>query len=76
MRWFTVVYTQITPSGRKLVRAATGEQREKPRLPGTLREWHWRAMAQAWEARPDGVSEEGHISYGGISWNTWLRLRV
>ena len=38
-----LVYIQITPAGRKLVRCATGEQREKPLPLGTLREWHWKA---------------------------------
>jgi len=31
-----LVYIQITPAGRKLVRSATGEQREKSLPPGTL----------------------------------------
>jgi hypothetical protein len=44
-----LVYIQITPAGRKLVRSATGEQREKALPPGTLREWHWRAMVEAWK---------------------------
>ena len=38
-----LVYIQIAPARRKLVRSATGEQREKPLPPGTLREWHWKA---------------------------------
>ncbi len=48
-------YVQITPAGRKLVRQATSEQREKPLPAGTLREWHWKAMALAWASRPAGV---------------------
>ena len=66
---------QITPKGRKLVREATGQQREKPLPPGTLREWHWRAMAEAWKARPQGLKSDGTSEYGGIGWPTWLRLR-
>lgn len=69
-----LVYVQITPRGRKLVREATGEQREKPSPPGTLREWHWKAMAEAWKARPAGIMAE-YGDYGHISWNTWLRIR-
>lgn len=70
----TSTYVQITPAGRKLVRQAMGEQREKVLPTGTLREWHWKAMALAWSARPAGVKDEDS-SYGHISWNTWLRLR-
>ena len=71
------VYIQITPAGRKLVRAAIGEQREKPLPPGTLREWHWKAMVEAWKGRPKGVMASGgwYGNYGDIGWNTWLRLR-
>jgi len=67
--------TQITPQGRKLVREATGAPREKSLPPGTLREWHWRAMAEAWKARPAGLQSVAGSDYGHISWNTWLRLR-
>ena len=65
---------QITPAGRKLVRSATGAEREKALPAGTLREWHWKAMAVAWKARPQGVQSDAP-GYGGIGWNTWLRLR-
>jgi hypothetical protein len=68
-----LVYVQITPKGRKLVRAATGDQREKSLPPGTLHEWHWIAMVKAWKARPQGVKDENGY-YGHIGWNTWLRL--
>ena len=65
---------QITKEGRALVRSATGAQAYRPGAPGTLREWHWKAMVEAWKARPAGVqSENGY--YGHIGWNTWLRLR-
>ncbi len=72
-----LVYIQIAPKGRKLVREATGEQREKSLPPGTLREWHWRAMALAWKSRPEGVIASGgwYGDYGSIGWKTWLRLR-
>lgn len=69
-----LVYIQITPKGRKLVREGTGAKPERALPPGTLREWHWRALALAWQSRPAGVqSESGY--YGHIGWNTWLRLR-
>jgi hypothetical protein len=64
----------ITPAGRKLVREATGAKAYRPGSSGTLREWHWRAMAKAWKARPAGVKDENGY-YGHIGWNTWLRLR-
>ena len=68
---------QINKEGRKLVRAATGEQREKALPTGTLREWHWKAMAMAWKDRPEGVMAHGgwYGDYGRIGWKTWLRLR-
>ena len=65
---------QITKEGRALVRSATGAKAYRPGAPETLREWHWKAMVEAWNARPAGVeSENGY--YGHIGWNTWLRLR-
>jgi hypothetical protein len=72
-----LLMVQITKEGRKLVRAATGEQGKKALPAGTLREWHWKAMAMAWEGRPEGVMASGgwYGDYGRISWNTWLRLR-
>ncbi len=66
---------QITPAGRKLVRSATGAKAYQPGSPGILREWHWRAMAEAWKARPVGLTSEYGEDYGHIGWNTWLRLR-
>jgi hypothetical protein len=66
---------QITPAGRKLVRSATGAQAYQPGSPGTLREWHWRAMVEAWKARTDGLKSEYGEDYGHTGWNTWLRLR-
>jgi hypothetical protein len=70
----TQTYVQITPAGRRLVRAATGKSREKALPAGTLREWHWKALALAWAARPAGLPGESGV-YGHIGWNTWLRLR-
>jgi hypothetical protein len=66
------VYVQLTPKGRKLVREAL-QQKPERMPPGQLREWHWRALAEAWKARPEGVKDENG-SYGHIGWNTWLRL--
>jgi hypothetical protein len=69
-----LLFVQITPKGRKLIRTVTGEQREKPLPAGTLREWHWRALAAAYAARPAGLEQDAG-GYGHISWRTWLRLR-
>ncbi len=68
---------QITKDGRALVRTATGAKAYRPGAPGTLREWHWRAMAEAWKGRPEGVMASGgwYGDYGHIGWNTWLRLK-
>ncbi len=64
---------QITKEGRALVRSATGVKAYRPDAPGVLREWHWKAMVEAWKARPAGVKDEN--SYDGhIGWNTWLHL--
>jgi len=72
-----LLMVQITKEGRKLVRSATGEQSKKALPAGTLREWHWRALAEAWKGRPEGVMASGgwYGDYGNVSWNTWLRLR-
>ncbi len=65
---------QITKEGRALVREATGAKAHRPGEPGMLREWHWKAMVEAWKSRPAGV-ESVNSYYGHIGWNTWLRLR-
>ncbi len=65
---------QITKEGRALVRSATGAKAYRPGAPGTLKEWHWKALVEAWKARPEGVQQENDY-YGHIGWNTWLRLR-
>jgi len=70
-----LISLQITPAGRKLVRQALSIQLPK-RLPtGSLREWHWRALALAYAARQIGGIKQDGSSYGRIGWKTWLRLR-
>ncbi len=49
---------QITPLGRKVVRAATGEQRPKPLPKGQLRERQWAALARLYAAGDAGVSHD------------------
>jgi hypothetical protein len=65
---------QITKERRKLVPSATGAKAYRPGAPGTLREWHWKAMVEAWKSRLAGVNSEYGEDYGYVGWNTWLRL--
>lgn len=67
---------QITPLGRKVVRAATGEQRPKPPPKGQLRERQWAALAQLYAAGDAGVSQDDMLyGHGGFDWmRTLLRL--
>lgn len=53
-----------------------GESALKKLPKGTLREWHWNALARLYEAGGE-LSSELHTwgCYGGIGWKTWLRLR-
>jgi hypothetical protein len=64
----------MTPAGRKLVRTWTGAKAYKAPPAGTLREWHWRAVARAYAAGDEGL-DGSYGDYGRIGWNTWLRLR-
>jgi hypothetical protein len=64
---------RLTPAGRRLARSWTGQQAYKPPPPGTLREWHWRALALAYAAGDEGIEGE-YDDYGRIGWTTWRRL--
>jgi hypothetical protein len=66
---------QITKEGHKLVRSATGAKAYRLGTSGTFREWHWKAMVEAWKSRLAGLKSEYGENYGHIGWNTWLRLR-
>lgn len=68
---------QITPAGRKLIRAATGEQRPKPPPKGQLRERQWAALVRLYIAGDEGeLSEAMMYGPGGFDWQrTLLRLR-
>ncbi len=63
-------HVRMTTAGRKLVRSWTGQKAYKAAPPGTLKEWHWRALARAYAAGDNGLEDYGHIG-----WGTWLRLR-
>ena len=56
---------QIIKEGRALVRSATGAKAYRAGAPGVLREWHWRALVEAWKARLAGVKDEN--GYNGLS---------
>lgn len=71
----TIVYVRLTTRGRKLVRQALGLSAPKKAPAGELREWHWRAMAEAWKARPEGLKSDMSGTWARIGWNTWLRLK-
>ncbi len=67
-------HLRITPAGRKLVRSWTGTKAYKAPPVGTLKEWHWRALAKAYAAGDEGL-EGSYGDYANIGWPTWLRLR-
>ena len=67
-------YIRLTPAGRRLARSWTGQKAYEAPPAGTLREWHWRALAKAYAAGDEGLEGE-YGDYGRIGWNTWLRLR-
>lgn len=69
------VLVRLTTKGRKLVRQAIGYQPQKKMPTGTLQEWHWKALIEAWKAGDDGIVPDGRGYYARIGWNTWLRLR-
>lgn len=66
-------HIRMTAAGRKLVRSWTGQKAYKAPPAGTLREWHWRALAKAYAAGDDGLEGE-YGDYARIGWNTWRRL--
>ena len=73
----SVPYLKMTIAGRKLVREATAKSAPKKLPTGVLQEWHWRALAEAYKAHPQGLQTDpiGHGQYARIGWRTWLRLR-
>jgi hypothetical protein len=67
---------RLTRKGRAEARKLLGESAPKKLPKGTLREWHWNALARLVEAGGE-LSSAQYVSgcYGGIGWKTWLRLR-
>lgn len=67
---------RLTRKGRKEARSLLGESAPKKLPKGTLREWHWNALALLYEAGGELDSSQSVSGcYGGIGWKTWLRLR-
>jgi hypothetical protein len=69
----TVPYVRMTTAGRRLVRSWTGATAYKAPPPGTLKEWHWRALAKAYAAGEEGLEGEYGV-YAHIGERTWQRL--
>jgi hypothetical protein len=69
----TVPYLRMTTSGRRLVRSWTGQKAYKAPPAGTLKEWHWRALAKAYVAGDEGLEGEYGV-YARIGERTWQRL--
>jgi hypothetical protein len=65
---------KITPTGRRLIREARSLSSSRL-VTGTLREWHWRALALAYQERDGEGVRDLERGYGNIGWGTWLRLR-
>ena len=68
-----VPHLRMTTKGRHLARSWTGVKPYKAPPPGTLKEWHWRALAKAYAAGDEGLEGEYGV-YAHISERTWQRL--
>jgi hypothetical protein len=60
---------RLTAAGRRLARSWTGVKAFKAPPAGTLKEWHWRALAKAYGGGAAGVA-----GGEGVGWSMWLRL--
>ena len=64
---------RLTTLGRKVARMGLGETSPRKLPTGTLREWHWQALAALyadWLVQGEGFPETNKVA----GWNTWLRL--
>jgi hypothetical protein len=53
-----VPHVRMSPKGRQLARSWTGVKAYKAPRAGTLKEWHWRALAKAYAAGDEGLEGE------------------
>ena len=68
---------QITPAGRKLIRAASGEQRPKAPPKGQLRERQWAALVRLHAAGEAGIDNDTLLyAKGGFDWYQTIRRLV
>jgi len=68
-----VPHLRISTRGRQLARSWTGRKAYKAPPAGTLKEWHWRALAKAYAAGDEGLQGEYGV-YAHIGERTWQRL--
>ena len=68
-----IPHVRMTTAGRKLARSWTGQKAYKAPPAGTLKEWHWRALAKAYAAGDEGLEGEYGV-YAHIGERTWQRL--
>lgn len=52
-----IIYVQVTRQGRALIREAFGLEAPKSLPAGTLQEWHWKALAHAYQCGDQGILE-------------------
>jgi len=69
-----LLYLRLTTTGRKVARAGLGEKPPVRSPPGSVREWHWRALVKAYRAGDKGLRSEYGDDYASISYLTWRRL--
>lgn len=68
---------QITPAGRKLMRAARGEQRPKATPKGQLKERQWAALVRLYAAGETGIDNDTLLyAKGGFDWHATIRRLV
>jgi hypothetical protein len=68
-----VPHLRMTTNGRKLARSWTGVKARTAPPGGTLKEWHWRALAKAYAAGEEGLEGEYGV-YAHIGERTCLSV--
>jgi hypothetical protein len=69
----SLLEVQVTPLGRRVLRAAEPKLKRTRRPPGILTEWQWRALVRVAAAMPEGLRYELG-GYPGIGDTTLRRL--